>query len=86
MQAVAGQSLTATLVAPPGVTALGARLERPVTREIVAYWRPATLIDTTWTVTLDGPPDPGEYLLAWRSPDPEPPAYETFVPVCATTG
>lgn len=84
MQAVAGMPLTATLAAPPDVTTLGARLERPVTREIIAAWQPATLLGSTWTVALDGPLEPGDYLLVWRTPDPEPPAYETFVPVCAS--
>lgn len=85
MQAVAGQPFTATLVNPVGdITNLGARVEVPVTRAIASYWRAATLDGVTWTVESEAPVTPGEYLLVWRTGDPEPPDYETFIPLTVT--
>ncbi|WP_217913230.1 hypothetical protein [Miltoncostaea marina] len=81
MPYVVGQPVVAMLTAPPGVAGLGARIEVPVTRAIVSAWAPAVLADGVWTVTLDAPPSVGDYLLVWRTPDPEPPAYEAFVPL-----
>lgn len=81
----ADTTFTATLPAPPGVTGLGARVEVPVTRAIASAWQPATLVGDTWTVTLDRPLDAGDYLLVWRTNDPEPPDYETFVPLAVTS-
>lgn len=82
MQAVADQFFTATLVDPAGdITYLGARIEVPVTREIVSFWREATLTGATWSVDIEAPIDPGDYLLVWRTGDPEPPDYETFIPL-----
>jgi hypothetical protein len=34
-----------------------------------------------WTVELEAPVAPGDYLLVWRTGDPEPPAFEAFVPL-----
>jgi hypothetical protein len=85
MQAVAGQPFTTTLIDPAGISEpLGARVEVPVTRAIVSAWQQATLDGATWSVTLDAPVTPGEYLLVWRSGDPEPPVYETFLPLTVT--
>lgn len=83
MQAVIGQPLTVTLQAPPGITELGARLEAPGTRAVVSRYRRATLAGGLWIVTLDGPTTSGLVLLVWRTPDPEPPMFETFVAVTA---
>jgi len=60
---------------------MGARIERPVTREIVSYWVEATLDGEIWSVTLEAPVEAGEYLWVWRTGDPEPPEYETFIPL-----
>lgn len=82
MQATVGQPLVATLVDPAGdIEYLGARVEVPVTRAIVSFWQEAILVGATWTVTLETPVDPGDYLLVWRTGDPEPPEYETFIPL-----
>lgn len=86
MVIVVGETLMATLLAPGGVTGLGARVEVPVTRAIISYWRPAVLEGSTWIVTLETPPQPGEYLLVWRTGDGDPPAYEAFVPLTITEG
>ena len=53
-----GQQFTATLISPAGIgeLQLGARIEVPVTRAIVGYWRPATLRGFIWTVQLEAPP------------------------------
>lgn len=85
MQAVVGQPFQATLPAPPGVVGLGARIEQPVTRAVVAAWRAATLDAGTgvWTVSMDAPVAAGDYELVWRTGDPEPPDYETFIPLTA---
>jgi hypothetical protein len=34
-----------------------------------------------WTAVLEPPLDAGEYNLVWRTGDPEPPAFETFIPL-----
>lgn len=82
MQATANETFTATLVDPAGdITYLGARIEVPVTRAIVSYWREATLSGATWSVDIEAPIAPGDYLLVWRTGDPEPPDYETFIPL-----
>lgn len=89
MQAVAAQPFTTTLVDPAGLTnPLGARVEVPVTRAIVSAYQVAALDGAAWTVTLDAPLTPGDYQLVWRTNDPEPPEFETFVPlmVTASTG
>lgn len=82
---VLGDSFVATLPAPPGVTGMGARVEAPVTRAIVSSWRPASLDNGNWVVTLDTPADAGEYLLVWRTSSPEP-GFETFVPLTIAEG
>ena len=53
-----GQPFTATLINPSGLggVRLGARIEIPVTRAIVGYWRPATLSGAIWSVELEAPP------------------------------
>lgn len=86
MRVAVGQPVTATIAAPPGVTTLGARIEVPGTRAIVACWQTATLQGDQWTVTVDGPLKSGDYQLVWRTPDPEPPDFETFVPITASYG
>jgi hypothetical protein len=93
VQAVAGQEFTAQLD-ETAIPDIGARVEVPQTREIVSFWRPATSEDgTTWSVTLDSPPEPGDYVLVWRSGAPDgtqsyapmgpfpDPTYEIFVPL-----
>lgn len=84
MQAVAGQPFVATLPAPPDIAGLGARVEIPVTRAIVSFWRPATLTNAVWSVTLDPVVDVGDYELVWRTNDGDPPEFETFVPLTVT--
>lgn len=86
MQVEVGQPVTATLVDPGSLlqgNRFGARIEMPVTRAIVSYWREAVLDpdEPTWTVILDAPPALGDYELVWRTDDAEPPAYETYVPL-----
>lgn len=84
MQVTAGQPFTSTLVDPAGLTnPLGARVEVPVTRAIVSAYQLATRDGAAWTVELDGPLEAGEYQLVWRTNDPEPPEFETFVPLIA---
>lgn len=87
MQVTANEDFTATIVDPNGnVEYLGARIEVPITREIVSYWRPATLDGLIWTVDIEAPIEPGEYLFVWRTGDPEPPDFETFIPLFAVAG
>lgn len=86
MQAVASQPFTPTLLAPGDLTGFGARVEQPVTRAIVTAWQAATKNPTTgvWSVTLSAPIVVGDYLLVWRTSDPEPPDYEVFIPLIVT--
>lgn len=58
MFAAPGAQFTATLIDPSGLgdLRLGARIEVPVTRAIVGYWRPATLTGFIWSVQLEAPP------------------------------
>lgn len=81
--AVTSPSLTATLLAPADVGGLGARVEVPFTRAIVSAWHAAAWdpVSGVWSVTLDTPPAQGEFNLVWRTGDPEPPAYEAFIPL-----
>lgn len=89
MQVEPGAQVVARLLVAPGSlpadAELGARIEVPVTRAIVSYWRRARLDELTgeYVATLDAPPAAGEYNLVWRTGDPEPPAYETFIPLIA---
>ena len=80
LTAEAGSTIVTTLV-DPGVEYLGARIEVPVTREIVSFWTEATLDGSSWVVALDAPLSTGGYLLVWRTGDPEPPEYEIFLPL-----
>lgn len=85
MQQVAGQPFTAKLAAHLDAIGVGARVEVPVTRALVAEWRPAALTEPpaalAWDVPFgDGIVLPGEYQLVWR-PDGDPPAFEVFVPL-----
>jgi hypothetical protein len=93
VQAVVGQPVDATLIAPPDTwppgVLLGARIEVPVTREIVSAFRLATRDGATYSVELDGLVTAGDYNLVWRTDDPDPPVYETFIPlhvIAAGTG
>lgn len=82
MEAVVGQPFTTTLIDPAGSHPdLGARIEVPVTRAIVSAWVAASLDGSVWTATLEAPVTPGEYLLVWRDGGPEPPVFETFLPL-----
>lgn len=98
------QPFTATLVGPAGIERLnlGARIEVPVTRAIVCYWRPATRSGIVWSVDLDAPPTaprgPGNadplFLDALRAgafqivwmDDAAEPVVEIFVPLWVWTG
>lgn len=96
MQLTLGSDLVATLVAPSVLPEfpMGARIEVPYTRAIVAYWRPAAYDGVTglWTVAFPAAQDAlaaGEYQLVWRDGGPEPPELEVFIPlslVSATGG
>jgi hypothetical protein len=44
----------------------------------------ATLDGALWSVELDAPVDPGDYLLVWMTGDPEPPEFEAFLPLMVT--
>lgn len=85
MQGTLGADVVATLVAPSVLptSTMGARIEVPVTRAIVSYWRPAAYDPVTglWTVVLDAPLAGGDYQLVWRTDDPEPPELEVFIPL-----
>jgi hypothetical protein len=83
MQVVLNQPFTATSTAAADLVGLGARVEVPGTRAIVSAWQPATWDATTalWSVALDAPPSLGDFLLVWRTNDPEPPSYESYIPV-----
>jgi len=89
LQAIANQPFVATLIDPAGLSGdwpLGARIEVPVTREIVSYWRVASLSASgdQWQVATEAPITAGDYNLVWRTGDPEPPEYETFIPLHVT--
>jgi hypothetical protein len=89
VQATLGSAVLATLVAPSVAPAfpIGARIEVPLTRAIVSYWRPAVRDDLTGdlSVVLDAPPAVGDYNLVWRDSGPEGPGerteFEVFVPL-----
>lgn len=86
MQATANESFVATLIDPAGLSGdwpLGARIEVPLTREIVSFWRVGSLDPETslWSVAIEAPLLAGDYNLVWRTGDPEPPEYETFIPL-----
>lgn len=92
MQATLGSDVVATLVAPGVLPAfpVGARVEVPLTRAILAYWREAAYdpVAGVWTVTFPANNDPlaaGEYNLVWRDSGPEGPGelpeFEVFVPL-----
>lgn len=75
--------IVATLPDPAGgAHDFGARVEVPITREIVSYWRPATLTGLEWSVELDPVVESGEYLLVWLN-SYDPPDHEIFVPLTA---
>lgn len=87
MQVTLGEDVVATLVAPSVVPPdMGARIEVPVTREIVSYWRPAAFdpVLGVWTVVIESPTTTGEFNLVWRTGDPEPPEMEVFIPLSVT--
>ncbi len=92
MLATLGDDLVATLIAPSVLPAypMGARVEVPYTRAIVAFWREAVLDPTGnfWTVTFPVEQDAlavGEYNLVWRDSGPEPPELEVFIPLAVVT-
>jgi hypothetical protein len=89
MQATLGADVVATLVAPGVLPAaeMGARIEVPYTRAIVAYWRPAAYDPVTglWTVVLESPVAAGDYQLVWRTSDPEPPELEVMIPLTVSS-
>lgn len=64
---------------------MGARIEVPYTRAIATAWAPAALVDTgdtlRWEIELESPVTAGDYLLVWRTGDPEPPDLEIFIPL-----
>lgn len=80
-----GVDLVATLVAPGVLPAadMGARIEVPITRAIVSYYRLAAYDPITglWTVVIEPPPSAGEFNLVWRTNDAEPPEMEVFIPL-----
>lgn len=78
-----GSVVVATLPAPEVLpaAAMGARIEVPVTRAIVSYYRLAVLDGGVWTVELEPPPFGGSYNLVWRTNDAEPPELEVTVPL-----
>ena len=83
---VAGDPFVATLIDPPEAPAtFGARVEVPLTRAIVSAYHLAVLDAGVWTVELDAPLTAGEYLLVWRTPDPEPPDVEVMLPLVASS-
>ena len=89
MSVAAGTQFTAYLADPGGDTVgVGARIEVPVTRQIITAWVAGTLSDTgMWSAVLDAPQQAGEFLIVWMTggatqPDPFP----IFVPVTATMG
>lgn len=87
MYVAAGLPFTATLLDPGGISDavnLGARVETPINRAIVSYWRAATLAGIVWSVELDAPLGVGEYELVWVD-DLDPPTFEGFVPLYATS-
>jgi hypothetical protein len=86
--AALGVDFIATMVAPSAMPAypIGARIEVPVTRAILAYWREATRVgDVLYVDFADSPLAAGEYNLVWRDSGPEGPGerteFEVFVPL-----
>lgn len=63
---------TATLIDPSGLggAVLGARIEVPVTRAIVGYWRPATLDGFVWSVEMEAPPATPQRPAEFGQADP----------------
>jgi hypothetical protein len=93
VQVALGDDVVATPVAPSALPEfpMGARIEVPYTRAIVAYWRPAALdaVAGVWTVAFPAPNDAlvvGEYQLVWRDSGPEPPELEVFIPLAVARG
>lgn len=94
MRLALGDPVVATLIAPADPPPdMGARIEVPYTRAIVSYWQLATVIEgddgfgndtLLWHVILDAPLTAGDYLIVWRTGDPEPPDLETFIPLMVT--
>lgn len=77
MHSPLGTQVVATLpvVGPP--PHYGARIEVPITREIVSYWQLGVLTGATadtdayWTVTLESPVAAGDYCLVWVTQEAE---------------
>ncbi len=87
MPVVAGQPFTVSILdGYPLSGVVGARVEVPVTRQIVSFWKPAVKAsgplpgESTWSVTLDYVPSPGDYLIVWRD-NQSVSAFEVYVPL-----
>ena len=71
MHTTLGEPVVATLPVTGPPPHYGARIEVPITRAIVSYWKPGVLTDATadadgyWTVTLESPVEAGDYCLVW---------------------
>ena len=88
MHTVLGDSIVATLPAVGPPPTYGARIEIPVTREIVSAWTPGVLTDATatvdafWTVTLESPGAGGDYCIVWVTQEAEEEGWpDQFVPL-----
>lgn len=95
MQATAGETFTAEVPVPPGTwDGYGARVEEPVTREVVSPWLTAVLqrypgarenpdepTRWTWEVTQIAPSAAGDYVLVWMRSDG---SVEAFSPLAVT--
>lgn len=79
-------SFTCSIYDPGGVANVGVRIETPINRAIASAFVSATLTvdesdQAVWVATIDAPVNSGPYNLVWRTTDPEPPAFEGFVPL-----
>lgn len=86
MRVALGDPVVAWVYAPASPPPnMGARIEVPYTRAIATAWVVAELVDAgdtlRWEVELESPVAAGDYLLVWRTGDPEPPALEIFIPL-----
>jgi len=76
MHSPLGEDIVASLPVTGPPPTYGARIEVPITRQIVTFWRPAELMpatadaDSYWSVTLESPPATGDWLIVWVPQDP----------------